>query len=708
MTSGLSNDIQAISDIRKTAVINNELLCLRIDIAGLQETRLVESGCLKETDYTFFWHGKKEEEVREYGVGFAVRNSLLDKVQLGDTGTERLLSMRLNTSDGPLNLLCIYAPTLTAPDDIKDSFYNQLETTIKGYQKQEALIILGDFNARVGDDYEAWPNCLGHFGVGKCNDNGQRLLELCSYHELCITNTFFSTKPHHRVSWRHPRSKQWHQLDLILARRPFLKNFLVTRSYHSADCDTDHSIVCSKLRLEPRKFHHTKQVQRPKIDVTKTRHPDLSTNFEKLFPSTFVEDYAATSTEQWDNLKSTMYSTALQAFGKKKGGQRNDWYDSNSARLDPLIASKRKALQVYKDKPSAASLQALRSTRSNVQREVRLCINEYWSGLSSNIQQAADTGNIKSMFEGIKKATGPRISKTAPIKSKEGMIITDKAKQLERWVEHYAELYSRENIVQQAVLDAIDRFPQMPELDEPPTIEELSKAVDKLPSGKATGKDGIPAEIIKSGKSSLLVPLHKLLTQCWNKGSVPQDLKDANIITLLKNKGDRHDCNNYRGISLLSIVGKLFARTVLHRLVALAERIYPESQCGFRSQRSTVDMIFSVRQLQEKCREQIQPLYLAFIDLTKAFDLVSRDGLFRMLPFIGCPPKLLSIVKSFHDGMRSTVQFDGDFSNDFDVKSGVKQGCVLAPILFGIFFSLLLKHAFKSSTDGIYLHSRSL
>ena len=163
------------------------------------------------------------------------------------------------------------------------------------------------------------------------------------------------------MSWRYPRSKQWHQLDLILARRALLKNFLVTRSYHSADCDTDHSIVCSKLRLEPRKFHHTKQVQRPKIDVTKTRHPDLSTNFEELFSSTFVGDYAATSTEQWDNLKSTMYSTALQAFGKKMGGQRNDWYDSNSARLDPLIASKRKALQAYKDKPSPASLQALRA-----------------------------------------------------------------------------------------------------------------------------------------------------------------------------------------------------------------------------------------------------------------------------------------------------------------------------------------------------------
>ena len=110
------------------------------------------------------------------------------------------------------------------------------------------------------------------------------------------------------------------------------------------------------------------------------------------------------------------------------------------------------------------------------------------------------------MFEGIKKAIGPKISKTAPIKSKEGMIITDKTKQLERWVEHYAELYSRENTVQQAVLDAIGRVPQMPELDEPPTIEELSKAVDKLPSGKATGKDGIPAEIIKSASQACWCP----------------------------------------------------------------------------------------------------------------------------------------------------------------------------------------------------------
>ena len=195
----------------------------------------------------------------------------------------------------------------------------------------------------------------------------------------------------------------------------------------------------------------------------------------------------------------------------------------------------------------------------------------------------------------------------------------------------------------------------MPELDEAPSIDELSKAIDRLPSGKTPGKDGILAEVIKNSKSTLLVPLHKLLTQCWKEGSVPQHMKDSNIITLYKNKGDCSDCNNYHGISLLSVNGKMFACIILHRLQILADRIYPESQCGFHSKRSTIDMIFSLCQLQEKCREQNQPLHLALIDLTKAFDLVSRDGLFKMLPLIGCPPKLLSIVRSFHDGMMSTV-----------------------------------------------------
>ena len=193
MMTGLSTDLQTISDVQKTAIINSELLFLQIDIGTQQETWLTESRCLRESDYTFFWQRKKKKDVCKHGIGFAVRNMLLDKVQLGSSATECLLSLQLNTTDAPFHLLSVYTPTLRAPDDIKDDFYSQLDTIIKGFSQQEDLVILGNFNTCIGSDNEAWPNCLSYFRIGKCNDNGQQLLELCSYHELCITNTFFGT-----------------------------------------------------------------------------------------------------------------------------------------------------------------------------------------------------------------------------------------------------------------------------------------------------------------------------------------------------------------------------------------------------------------------------------------------------------------------------------------------------------------------------------
>ena len=274
-------------------------------------------------------------------------------------------------------------------------------------------------------------------------------------------------------------------------------------------------------------------------------------------------------------------------------------------------------------------------------------------------------------------------------------------------MERYLELYATQNVVTDAALDALPSLPVMEELDELRTMTELSKAIDCLSQGKAPGKDGIPPEALKCGKSALLRHLHKLLCLCWEKGHVPKDMRDASIVTIYKKKGDRSECDNYRGISLLSIVGKVYARVVLARLQSLASRVYPESQCGFRAGRSTVDMIFSLRQLQEKCREQQKSLYIAFIDLTKAFDLVSRSGLFSLLQKIGCPPRLLQMIISFHEDMHSTVCYNGGTSDAFPVSSGVKQGCVLAPTLFGIFFSMLLQYAFDDCTEGICIRTRA-
>ena len=210
------------------------------------------------------------------------------------------------------------------------------------------------------------------------------------------------------------------------------------------------------------------------------------------------------------------------------------------------------------------------AAQSKVQQISRCCANDFWLQLCNHIQVCADTGNLKVMYYGIKQAIGPMQSRIAPLKSATGDAIKDRSKQMELWVEHYSELYSRVNVVSEEALTAMENLSIMDEFDSKPTMEEINQALDQLFSEKVPGNDGIPVEVIKCAKGTLLKELHEILFQCWRKGEVPQDMRDA---TLHKNKGDRGDCNNYRGISLLKIVDKFFAKFVLKNLPRLSVRI---------------------------------------------------------------------------------------------------------------------------------------
>lgn len=182
--------------------------------------------------------------------------------------------------------------------------------------------------------------------------------------------------------------------------------------------------------------------------------------------------------------------------------------------MSPVIEAKRAALTEYKHSPREKTLRTLRAAQSKVQQTARKCANEYWQELSRDIQTAADTSNIKGMYDDMTTALGPTQSKTAPLKSISGVVITDKGKQMKRWVEHYSELYSRENSVVDSALDVIEPLPIMEDLDAEPTLEELSKAINSLACSKAPGTDGIPLDLIKRCKPTLLQPLHDTLCQC--------------------------------------------------------------------------------------------------------------------------------------------------------------------------------------------------
>ena len=152
--------------------------------------------------------------------------------------------------------------------------------------------------------------------------------------------------------------------------------------------------------------------------------------------------------------------------------------------------------------------------------------------------------------------------------------------------------------MQESSLVKIPRVDVTLELDDPPIREEIKKATMQLKVGKSPGIDGIPVEVYQHGGEAVLDTLQDLFTDCWEKGILSQDLRDAVIVSLFKKKGEKSDCSNYRSITLLSIAGKILARVLLNRLIpTIAHENTPGSQCGFRSNRGTVDRTFVLRQI---------------------------------------------------------------------------------------------------------------
>lgn len=706
----LDNDSNQCPE-RKTALIARELCRYHIDIAALSETHMAGSGELCEASggYTYYWMGKPPTERSASGVGFAIKNSIARSLVEPPKGiNDRLITLRLHLSPQKfLHLISIYAPTMTSSDEDKLMFYELLRETLRSIPPRDKLILLGDFNARVGTEHEAWKDVLGRHGIGKCNTNGVSLLTLCAEFGLAITNTYFRLPAKYKTSWMHPRSKHWHLIDYIIVRRRDLRDVLITRSMRGAQGWTDHRLIRSKMKLSykpPRRAQHKIPVR---LAFAKLHHnAELRQDLDAAFGAAMeVESDAEVSSTDiyWRDFAKKLHSVSHTVIGKPH--KRNqDWFDDADETIRKLVEDSRRILNNH---------QGDISRRKTIQQELKVKVrelkNQWWRRKAEELQRFADTNQTGKFFEGLKSVYGPRRKLTAPIYSRDKTKrLTDPTEVLLRWKEHFDEVLNpSRHAVDLSYIDGLENLPIVPELDDPPSSDEFLMAVSKLKNNKSPGSDSLPGEVFKYGGPNIKNRLFEIILLIWETESIPQDWKDAAISKLFKGKGDLSDCGAYRGIALLSAAGKILAHIINKRLNDIAERFLPESQCGFRPNRGTIDAIFVVKQLQEKCLEQHHSLYMCFVDLEKAFDRVPRAALWTVLEKIGCPTKFVNIVRQFHDGMTARVRHENDFTDQFPVTSGVKQGCVMAPTLFAIYFASVMNDASKNCGDLIELNVRT-
>jgi len=219
------------------------------------------------------------------------------------------------------------------------------------------------------------------------------------------------------------------------------------------------------------------------------------------------------------------------------------------------------------------------------------------------------------------------------------------------------------------------------------TCQEVREAMAKMKCGKAAGPSGLVAEMLKAAGEIGVQLLTDLFNAVVKEGKVPADWSKSWVVSVYKGKGDAMECGSYRGIKLLEHAMKVFERVIEARV---RSRIKIDNmQFGFCSGKGTTDAIFIVRQMQEKYLAGKKDLWLAFVDLEKAFDRVPRGVLWWALRVLGVEEYLVNVIKAMYEGASTAVKLRNGKSEAFEVKVGVHQGSVLSPLLFIIVLEAL-------------------
>ena len=258
---------------------------------------------------------------------------------------------------------------------------------------------------------------------------------------------------------------------------------------------------------------------------------------------------------------------------------------------------------------------------------------------------------------------------------------------MQQFMEHFKNLNEVHNQSEDTEGDTDDDLhAAYDELDKPFDLSEVKKAIKKLNSNKSNAEDCLINEMFIHSIDILAPTLCRLFNTIFNSGIFPETWSKGCVVPVFK-KGNINDPNNYRGITIISCLGKLFTSVLNSRLLAWDKEynIITDAQFGFKPGLGTVDAIFVLQSLINRTLKNRKRLYCCFIDYKKAFDLIDRSKLWTKLVKQGISGKMLKIIKSLYDNIKMCIKFDGNLSHHFSSSSGLLQGEVMSPILYSLY-----------------------
>ena len=644
------------------------------------------------TGEELLYSGKEEGSHHEEGVGILIAKEVKNSLLEWEAISSRIITARFKSTARNVTVINAYAPTNLAGDDTKDQFYEQLQAVINKVPKRDLQILLGDMNAKIGNDNRGLEQVMGKHGLGIQNDNGRRFTEFCAFNSLIIGGSLFPHKDVHKATWISPDRVTENQLDHITINKKFRTSMLDVRVKRGADIASDHHLLTCQLRL---KLKAAKKLQaatgfrynvadlqsKAKLDTFKI---SLQNRFEVLQDSVDLDT-------QWNNTRDMFLSTCKETLGKKNS-RRKPWItDETWSKIEARRGKKEKRNTSNTVEEKVAAEQEYTEAEREVKRSTRRDKRKYVEDLASKAEEAAEKRNSRELYRITKQMAGKKCSYDAPVKDKSGKVLTTEDSQLKRWAEHFREVLNRPEPAERPDIPAAAECDPGIRTDTP-SKQEIREAVKKLKANKAPGPDGIPPEAFKADINTTVEALHKVFTNIWEKEDIPTEWKTGHLVKLPK-KGDLGNCNNWRGITLLVIASKVLTRVILARVKDSIDRKLRQNQAGFRPDRSCTDQTATLRIIVEQSVEWNSPLYLCFIDFMKAFDSLDREVMWQLLKHYGVPQKLINIIMALYDSCQCCVIHGGKLSPAFSVKTGVKQGCLLSPLIFTLAVDWIMRHS---------------
>ncbi|XP_043064519.1 uncharacterized protein LOC122320475 [Drosophila ficusphila] len=663
----------------------------KADITAIQEMRWKgQENC----DIYYSCHTERHE----FGCGFVVGAKLRHRVSHFLPINERIAIIRISAKFFNISLICVHAPTEEKDDATKDAFYAELDRSYGRCPSHDIKILLGDFNAKIGRE-SVFGATVGQFSLHETtSSNGLRLIGFAASHNMVVRSTGFRHLDIHKASWISPDRLTRNQIDHVVIDARHASSILDVRSFRGPNIDSDHWLVAAKVRTRlcvskivrrglSRKPDFEKLHSQQTKDAFSTRLAGLLSQ-----PSPMPESIS----DMWAHISHSLQASADEVLGFQGPPVRNPWYDQECREA---TAAKDAAYQrTLQAGATRALVDAYRIRRKEEKRLFRRKKRELERRECESIECSRDRNDARNFYQRVKRLTQGFKTGGFACRDDDGNLVPDKDIVLKLWRDHFSTLLAGDapSLGDSDSLTPIDDDTDIPA----PSHIEVAAAIQRLKNNKAPGADGLSAELFKAGGDVLVGCMHQLICRIWLMENMPNDWNLSLICPILK-KGDATQRTNYRGISLLPVAYKVLTSVLCEKLKPHAEALIGPYQCGFRPGKSTMDQIFTLRQILEKSHENQIDTYHLFVDYKAAFDSPRRDLLYAAMSELGIPAKLTRLCRMTLSNTNSSVKVGHDQSETFNTKLGLRQGDSLSCMLFNLLMESIIRKAGVHRTGTI-------